>query len=698
MGENEKMAEVRRYMHLIQQQTGKVVRPYREDGFVNVLNKYGTSRDTTEHYHYQGEPDVPDTELTYFYEGNGLFSKVIDAPAEEAIKHGFEIKDLSNDTVEAFYKDALDELDWDEIFIQCIKWTRLFGGCIAVMLINDGGDLTDPVDWMHVESIDDIRVYDRSLVQIDYSSLYTTDAYRSPFVNRGSKLGMPEFYYVYSMYGSFKVHESRCLVFQNGQLPERTTSSIYREWGVPEYIRIHRAIRDAEVAHGSAVKLLDRSIQAVYSMKGLSSMLATEQGESMVLKRLQTIDLARGLLNTITVDGDGEDYSFRQFSFSGVADVIDTTCNYLSALTNIPQTILFGRSPAGMNATGQGDLENWYNYVERIQKRMVKSNLRYLLQLIFAAGIVTGKIKEAPKIEIEFSPLWSLSEVEQVQLEQQKVAVQQARAAVAEAYVGMQAIDPSEVRKKLAETEEFDVETMLDDYTEEELEENAPQQQGGMPGMGGMPPEMMQMLGGQGDGEEPQGEEAPQDAHQSPEMAQNGAPNVEKDKMATDEAEPNCVGVLIVKDGYVLTGIRTDNGLICGPGGHIEDGETPEEAAVREAIEEFGVEPKNLQPIGIVSGNGDIVSKQYVALDFEGVPKCRDGEMEDPRWSSLEELLKKSDALLPAFKKALSLLMHELYEKQIFKQDEEKSPLELAQELFEEVKRKYTEARRKTVR
>lgn len=44
----------------------------------------------------------------------------------------------------------------------------------------------------------------------------------------------------------------------------------------------------------------------------------------------------------------------------------------LSALTNIPQTILFGRSPAGMNATGESDFENYYNFIERIQKQDVK--------------------------------------------------------------------------------------------------------------------------------------------------------------------------------------------------------------------------------------------------------------------------------------------------------------------------------------
>ena len=39
MGESEKMAEVRRYMHLIESQIGKVVRPYRQDGFVTVRSE-----------------------------------------------------------------------------------------------------------------------------------------------------------------------------------------------------------------------------------------------------------------------------------------------------------------------------------------------------------------------------------------------------------------------------------------------------------------------------------------------------------------------------------------------------------------------------------------------------------------------------------------------------------------------------------
>lgn len=48
-----------------------------------------------------------------------------------------------------------------------IRWARLFGGSIAVMMINDGRGIDEPLDWRNIRSIDDIRVYDRSVIQPD---------------------------------------------------------------------------------------------------------------------------------------------------------------------------------------------------------------------------------------------------------------------------------------------------------------------------------------------------------------------------------------------------------------------------------------------------------------------------------------------------------------------------------------------------
>lgn len=680
---------VKRYAHLIEMQTGKAVRPYRADGYVNMMNKYGTSKDTTEGYRFRAEPVVPDELLTMYYEGNGLFAKIIDTPAEEAIKHGFTLESTKDQKIEDFYTEALDELDWEETAMTAIRWARLFGGSIAVMMINDGRGIDEPLDWRNIRSIDDIRVYDRSVIQPDYQSMFSYDP-RDPFRTRGSRLGMPEFYHVTSRTGTFTVHDSRCLVFQNGILPENTTNSIYQLWGIPEYVRINRAIRDAEVAHGSATKLLDRSVQAVYKMKDLAAELATEEGEDRVLRRLQTIDMARGLLNSITIDSEGEDYDFRQFQFSGVSDVIDSTCNFLSALTSIPQTILFGRSPAGMNATGDADLENWYNYLERIQKRMVKKNLRYLLSVIFQAGVRTGEVDEVPKIKVEFNPLWSLSDTEQADLDQKRAQTQFTRAQTAQLYIDKQVIDPSEVRAKLADSEEFDVENMLDEYDDEDLfpDESAE----GDPVSGDVGQSIFEQ--GQfadyaegtsteehkkdpgGDGEAPAAAPAatklPQDM--SDEELQQSAANAPQNRAkasvqgvkgdgntSTPEDTKACVGVLVVSQGRVLSGTRKTefgHGLICGPGGHIKEGESTKQAAFREAEEEFGISPKELIPLGRGPMEPDTGIQPYIFLctEYEGEPNCVDGEMADPQFRTLEEIELLTPSLFQPFADDVKLL------------------------------------------
>lgn len=444
------------------------VRPHREDGYVNLLNKYGTKQDNSEAYKFEREPVIPDMQLTGLYEGNGLFSKIIDTPAEEALKHGFDLN-LKSDEVNAFVEDALDDLEWEEKAATAIKWARLYGGALIVMLIDDGRGLEEPVDWEHIRSIDELRVYERSIVQPDSSSLYQQDYGGKGVGNRVSKFGQPEYYYVSSIYGSFKVHESRCLVFRNGVLPEQTSNATYLFWGMPEYVRIRRALRETVTAHTDSVKLLERSVQAIYSMKGLASLLTTDDGEDQVLKRLQLVDTSRGLLNSIAIDSEGENYDFKTFQFSGVKDVIDATCNMLSALTNIPQTILFGRSPAGMNATGDSDFESYYNFVEKIQRLMLKRNLRTLLDVVFRAGIASGDVAEEPDYKLEFKPLWSLSDTEQATVDQTKAQTALVKAQTAQAYVDMQALDPTEVRRRLASDEEFDVEDIISEDDEDDL-------------------------------------------------------------------------------------------------------------------------------------------------------------------------------------------------------------------------------------
>lgn len=580
---------------------------FRQDGYTNLLNKYGTAQDNSTAYHYRQEEITDDMQLIRLYEGNGLFSKIIDRPSEEAVKHGLDI-DFGDEGISEYVEDRLDKLGFEEKFATAEKWARLYGGSIIVMLVDDGKGLEEPLDWNEVRSIEELRVFERAVVQPDYTSLYNFHFMDS--IEQNKPFGEPEYYQVFSIYGYFTVHYSRCLVFRNGRLPEQTTNAIYRYWGIPEYVKIKRALRECITSHEDGVKLLDRSVQAIYKMKNLANMLATSDGEDKVLQRLQVIDMARGILNSIAIDNDGEDYDFKTLPMAGVKDIIDSSCNMLSAVTNIPQTILFGRSPAGMNATGDSDLENYYNMVENIQKQNMKANTRTVIDLILRQGKLAGKIAEIPKYKVKFTALWSMSDSEKAEVENKKASIEMTKAQTAQIYMESNVLDPSEVRKSLASEGDFDIEEVIG---EDDLE---------------LPDDALDI----------------------------GPPEVSEKQ--SDENDIPAAAVIIIKDGRILCATRRDDGTICGPGGHIEEGEGPEDTALREAMEEFNIVPLNLIPLGEYKGFTGLYmpSMIYFTDQYSGTPEADGSEMLDARWLSLEEL--QGERLFPPFKESVKMLIN----------------------------------------
>lgn len=600
----------------------------REDGYKNLLNKYGTEDDVSEHYRFESSDPVTDIELTINYEENGLFSKIIDIPSDDAVSSGFSYG-LSDMDMEKYINDSLDELDFEEKASTAIKWSRLYGGALMVMVIDDGKELTDPVDWDNIRGIDELLVFERPLVTPDYTSIYQTKV-----GEKKSKFGMPEFYDISPTYGAtFRVHESRCLLFKNGILPSMSTRTEYRFFGMPEYAKIHKDLQRTVTSHGNGVKLLDRAVQAVYKMKNLAELLATDEGEDKVLERLRIIDMAKGIINSIAIDAEGEDYDYKNITFTGVKDIIDATCNMLSAITEIPQTKLFGRSPAGENSTGESDMENYYKFVNKIQKLNLKNNLGTLIDIILIVGKRKAKFDEIPDYVLGFKPLWSLSETEQANVDKTKADTEFVKAQTAQVYVDMQALDASEIRKRLAESGEFTINDVLDEEDEDwnEIEEQVPMAQ-------------------------PQASESPETA--------DTALSAEQADSWDHPITPTGCGVIVVKDGKILIGTRKDNGLVCGPGGHIEAGEKPVDASVRETREEFGIniDAEQLIPLTVISDMPAeyCPSQIFLCTEYYGEPVCFNTEMEDARFEAISDIM-KCELFLP-FRLSLNELLRNIAE------------------------------------
>lgn len=105
-----------------------------------------------------------------------------------------------------------------------------------------------------------------------------------------------------------------------------------------------------------------------------------------------------------------------------------------------------------------------------------------------------------------------------------------------------------------------------------------------------------------------------------------------------DPSAKKAVAVLVTKPGYFLMGKRRDSGKWCCVGGHVEMGENLHHAAIRETMEETGLVPTVLYPIGAGNGgpDGRIAVHMYRA-HVKGEPTNEhdpDKEYAEFRWCS----------------------------------------------------------------
>jgi 8-oxo-dGTP diphosphatase len=120
-------------------------------------------------------------------------------------------------------------------------------------------------------------------------------------------------------------------------------------------------------------------------------------------------------------------------------------------------------------------------------------------------------------------------------------------------------------------------------------------------------------------------------------------------------------GAFLIRKGKVLLEKRPDHarvypGLWDTPGGHVEEGESPEAALVREMKEELDITPARFF-LGMVQDDIDPASGRfyrhfvYVILEWEGEVKSREGRT--IQWFSMNEAA-ALDALNPLIQYALS--------------------------------------------
>jgi len=399
---------------------------------------------------------IDDMSLALEYESHRIFGRIIDSLPHDALRGGFSLG-LCDGEIKEYIDDRLEELQLEKMLTDACVNARLFGGALLVMFVDDGAGLDAPLDLKKAHGLAQLRVYPRTEVLPDYASAYAFDA------KQPHKTGEPEFYdIVTETGGQFRVHESRCLPFTNGRLKSQSMYQQYKFWGIPEYLRLKKPLDNYTLAYDMSPKLLERSALPIYKTN-LERIMA-EDGTGAKEKKLRRIvrRLSRSLsFDRVAAIDKSEEFSYTNASFSGVKEALQAAKDDLAAAAHMPQTKLFGSSPGGLNATGESDAENWHSEVAAYQKLNLKEPIMRIIDLIIVEGIFKGKIKEYPEINFKFKPLKLLSELEEASLKLEKMQAAKYKAETAAIYRELGALEPSEIRKGLAEGSEYDVEDLI---------------------------------------------------------------------------------------------------------------------------------------------------------------------------------------------------------------------------------------------
>jgi phage-related protein (TIGR01555 family) len=140
----------------------------------------------------------------------------------------------------------------------------------------------------------------------------------------------------------------------------------------------------------------------VMKIEGLEQIFAT--GSQKVQSDLyNTVQAMNSLMNnnSIQVIGQNDDYITHQYTFGGIGETYDRFMMDVSGAAEIPVTKLFGRSPAGMNATGESDLTNYYDTIEEKQEAYLRPVYDKLFPIILMS--VFGAIPD--DFDFAFNPV-----------------------------------------------------------------------------------------------------------------------------------------------------------------------------------------------------------------------------------------------------------------------------------------------------
>lgn len=381
------------------------------DAFSNVLARLGAGTpnllEGTEYSLQRMSRDF--NTLNALYRESWIVRRIIDVIPADMLKNWITITSGLDPDVEKRLSLTLRRTQLIDKLKRGMQWGRLYGGALGVMLVkHQGYDLSQPLqlDWIMPGDFAGLLIFDR-WNGVNPSSELIEDISDPDY-------GYPKYYTVTDPAGggSVKIHHSRIVRFTGNTLPfwEEIAEM---QWGASVVESIFDELRKRDNVSWNIAQLTFMANIRVLKMQDLGQLLAATDNESQA-ELLRTLEAQNMLLNNMgmQVMDAADGLETHQYTFGGLADCYQQFIMDISGAAEIPVTRLFGRSPSGLNATGESDLQNYYDMIAEKQE----SYLRPILNKVLPPFIISTLGSLPDDFDFEFDPVAEPTDKERADL------------------------------------------------------------------------------------------------------------------------------------------------------------------------------------------------------------------------------------------------------------------------------------------
>jgi phage-related protein (TIGR01555 family) len=417
------------------------------NGFGNVDN------------HFQGFPYL--SQLAQLPE----YRKMASVMAEEMTRDFVKLVGVGDDVDQekiVKLEELLKRYKVAETFREAIEKDAFFGRCQIYlnMAMSASGALAkdDPVELESLLALSDKKVTKNSFKGLkivepmwSYPGAYNAvDPLADDYYE-------PELWFVMGK----QVHKSRLLMIIANPVPD-ILKAAYSFGGisltqlaqpyVDNWIRTRNSVGDA--IHNFSTSGIKTNLASILSVA------FNDEDPSNLINRMRLFTVGKDNNGMMMLDKDNEDFFQFNMPLGGLDKLQAQAQEHMCSVSSIPLVKFTGISPTGLNASSDGEIRVFYDFIHSRKERVIRPALKVVIDLIQLSEF--GEIDES--IGFEFPPLYQQSEEE-------KEKSRKARMETDTGYVAANVLSQQDIRTQLVNDPDSPYAGLDEEIEEDDVDE-----------------------------------------------------------------------------------------------------------------------------------------------------------------------------------------------------------------------------------